>query len=75
LNNLVYLGFSLIGFGLVFCLYLILADKSEPDDEGEIEPISKTRTGVQDPRKKRDFRVQKARDAEKVVHPSIHDSM
>jgi hypothetical protein len=37
LNNLVYLGFSLIGFGLVFCLYLILADKSKQDDEGELE--------------------------------------
>jgi hypothetical protein len=37
LNNLVYLGFSLIVFGFVFFLYLILADKSEQDDKGEIE--------------------------------------
>lgn len=37
LNNLVYLGFGLIGFGLVFFLYLILADKSKQDDEGELE--------------------------------------
>jgi hypothetical protein len=37
LNNLVYIGFSLIGFGLVFCLYLILADKPKQDDTGEIE--------------------------------------
>jgi len=55
LNNLVYLGFSLIGFGLVFCLYLILADKPEPHDKSEIEPISKKRIRVQGPRKKRDF--------------------
>jgi hypothetical protein len=37
LNNLVYIGFSLIGFGLVFCLYLVLSDKSEQEDEAEIE--------------------------------------
>ena len=37
LNNLVYLGFSLIGFGLVFFLVLVLSDKSEQDDEAEIE--------------------------------------
>jgi len=55
LNNLVYLGFSLIAFGLVFCLYLILADKLEPDDNSEIELISKERIRVQGPRKKRDF--------------------
>jgi len=55
LNNLVYLGFSLIGFGLVFCLYLILADKPEPDDNSEIELISKERIRVPGPRKKRDF--------------------
>ena len=55
MNNLVYIGFSLIGFGLVFCLYLILADKSEPDDEGEIESISKTWVRVEGPGKKRDF--------------------
>jgi hypothetical protein len=55
LNNLVYLGFSLIGFGLVFCLYLILADKPKPDDNNEIERISKERIRVQEPRKKRDF--------------------
>jgi len=55
LNNLVYLGFSLIGFGLVFCLYLILADKPKPDDNNEIERISKERIRVQGPRKKRDF--------------------
>ena len=37
LNDLIYLGLSLMGFGLVFFLYLILSDKSKPDDEGEIE--------------------------------------
>jgi hypothetical protein len=37
LNNLVYIGFSLIGFGLVFCLYLVLSGKPEQDDEAEIE--------------------------------------
>ena len=37
LNDLVYLGFGLIGFGLVFCLFIILADKSKPDDESEVE--------------------------------------
>ena len=37
LNNLVYLGLSLMGFGFVFFLYLILADKSKPDDQDEIE--------------------------------------
>ncbi len=35
LNNLVYIGLSLIGFGFVFFLYLILADKSKQDDTGE----------------------------------------
>ena len=50
MNNLVYLGYSLIGFGLAFCLYLILADKPEPDDKSEMEPISKERIRVQDPR-------------------------
>ena len=37
LNNLVYIGFSLIGFGLVLFLYLLLADKPEQDDKCEIE--------------------------------------
>jgi hypothetical protein len=37
LDNLVYLGFSLIGFGVVFFLYLILTEKSKPDDEGELD--------------------------------------
>ena len=37
LNNLVYLGLSLIGFGFVFFLYLIISSKSRQDDEGEIE--------------------------------------
>jgi hypothetical protein len=36
LNNLVYIGFSLIGFGFAFFLYLILIDKPEPDDDDEI---------------------------------------
>jgi hypothetical protein len=37
LNNLVYIGFGLIGFGFVFFLYLVLSGKSEQDDEAEIE--------------------------------------
>jgi hypothetical protein len=37
LNNLVYLGFGLIGFGLVFFLCLLLTDKSKQDDESELE--------------------------------------
>jgi hypothetical protein len=37
LNDMIYLGLSLMGFGLVFFLYLIVSDKSKPDDEGEIE--------------------------------------
>jgi hypothetical protein len=37
LNNLVYIGFALIGFGFVFFLYLILNGKSEKDDETYIE--------------------------------------
>ena len=36
MNNLVYIGFSLIGFGFVFFLYLILIDKPEQEDDDEI---------------------------------------
>jgi hypothetical protein len=37
LNDLVYLGLGLMGFGLVFFVFLILSEKSKSDDEGEIE--------------------------------------
>jgi hypothetical protein len=36
MHNLVYIGFSLIGFGLAFFLYLILLDKPEQNDDDEI---------------------------------------
>jgi hypothetical protein len=36
MNNLIYIGFSLIGFGLAFFLYLILIDKPEQEDDDEI---------------------------------------
>jgi len=35
-NNLVYIGFSLIGFGLAFFLYLILIDRPEQEDDDEM---------------------------------------
>jgi len=37
LNNLVYIGFGLLGFGFVFFLYLVLSGKPEQDDEVEME--------------------------------------
>lgn len=36
MNNLVYIGFSLIGFGLAFFLYLILVDRPEQEDDDEL---------------------------------------
>jgi hypothetical protein len=35
-NNLVYIGFSFIGFGLAFFLYLMLIDKPDQEDDDEI---------------------------------------
>jgi len=35
-NNLVYIGFSLIGFGLAFFLYLMLIDKPKQEDDDEL---------------------------------------
>jgi hypothetical protein len=35
-NNLVYIGFSLIGFGLAFFLYLIFIDRPEQEEDDEI---------------------------------------
>jgi hypothetical protein len=37
LNNLVYIGFGLLGFGFMCFLFLILSGKPEQDDEVEIE--------------------------------------
>ena len=37
LNNLAYIGFGLLGFGLVFFLYLVFSGKPEQDDEVEID--------------------------------------
>jgi hypothetical protein len=36
MHNLVYIGFSLIGFGLAFSLYLILINRSEQDDDDKM---------------------------------------
>jgi len=35
-NNLVYIGYSLIGFGLAFSLYLILINRAEQEDDDEL---------------------------------------
>jgi LPXTG-motif cell wall-anchored protein len=35
-NNMVYIGFSLIGFGLAFFLYLILIDRPEQEEDDEL---------------------------------------
>jgi hypothetical protein len=35
-NNLVYIGFSLIGFGLAFFLYLIFVDRPEQEEDDEL---------------------------------------
>jgi hypothetical protein len=35
-NSLVYIGFSLVGFGLLFFLYLILIDRTEQEDDEEL---------------------------------------
>ena len=36
MNNLIYIGFSLIGFGLAFFLYLILIDRPQQEEEDEL---------------------------------------
>jgi len=36
LDNLVFIGFGLIGFGLAFFLYMLLTGKPEKDDQENV---------------------------------------